>query len=58
MQIRKSIFETASFWYTAWVDAGMPDLSDLDPKDQTSRNRKNLKTDLKLFRKGKLRDIR
>lgn len=21
---------TASFWYTAWVNAGMPDLNDVD----------------------------
>lgn len=28
-QLRNSIILTASFWYTCWVDAGMPDLSDI-----------------------------
>jgi len=34
-QLRNSIILTASFWYTCWVDAGMPDLS-----DSTYRQRK------------------
>ena len=29
-RMRKAIFMTASFWYTAWVNAGMPDLNDVD----------------------------
>ncbi|HLW21175.1 MAG TPA: zinc dependent phospholipase C family protein [Cyclobacteriaceae bacterium] len=28
-QMRRSIKMTADFWYTAWVDAGQPDLNDL-----------------------------
>ncbi len=28
-RMRQSIFATASFWYTAWVNAGQPDLSGL-----------------------------
>jgi hypothetical protein len=28
-RMRQSIFATASFWYTAWVDAGQPDLKAL-----------------------------
>lgn len=28
-RMRQSIFAVASFWYTAWVDAGQPDLSKL-----------------------------
>ncbi|HEX5653381.1 MAG TPA: zinc dependent phospholipase C family protein, partial [Chitinophagaceae bacterium] len=28
-RMRQSIFATASFWYTAWVNAGQPDLRDL-----------------------------
>jgi hypothetical protein len=57
-QIQKSIVATSSFWYTAWVNAGKPDLSNMDPFDQTARNRKSLKKDLKLFQKGKLRDLK
>ncbi len=28
-QMRKSVFATGSFWFTAWVDAGQPDLRKL-----------------------------
>lgn len=53
-QMKKAITATASFWYTAWVNAGKPDLSDLDSKELTKRNSKALKEDLNLFRKGHL----
>lgn len=33
-QLRNSILLTASFWYTCWVDAGTPDLSDLTYKQR------------------------
>ena len=29
-RMRQSIFATASFWYTAWVNAGQPSLENLD----------------------------
>jgi hypothetical protein len=32
-RMRQSIFAVASFWYTAWVDAGQPDLSKLSGKE-------------------------
>jgi len=57
-QMRSSIKAAASFWYTAWVNAGKPDLSDLDPESQTARNKPALKKELKLFRQGKLMDIK
>lgn len=53
-QMRKAITTTANFWYTAWVNAGRPDLSGLDSKELTNRNKKNLKNDLKLWKSGKL----
>ena len=31
-RMRQSIFAVASFWFTAWVNAGQPDLSDLVDK--------------------------
>lgn len=52
--IRKSIKATSNFWYTAWVDAGKPNLDDLDLKKLTDRNAKRLKQDLKLWEKAKL----
>lgn len=30
-RMRQSVFAIASFWYTAWVDAGQPDLTALTP---------------------------
>ena len=36
-RMRQSIFAIASFWYTAWVNAGQPDLSELSNK-QFSEN--------------------
>ncbi len=55
-KLRQSISTTASFWYTAWVNAGKPDLSDMDDKRLTARNapamaqeRTLLKTQGKLF---------
>jgi hypothetical protein len=53
-QMKKAITATASFWYTAWVHAGKPDLSDLDSKELTKRNEKLLKDDYKIWQKGKL----
>jgi hypothetical protein len=32
-RMRQSIFSIASFWYTAWVNAGQPDLSALVNRD-------------------------
>ncbi|MDI6034295.1 zinc dependent phospholipase C family protein [Flavobacterium sp. LB2P84] len=53
-QMKKAITVTASFWYTAWVNAGKPDLSTLDATELTKRNSKTLKKDLKTFEKGNL----
>lgn len=53
-QLRTAVKTTANFWYTAWVNAGKPDLSDLDPKEITDRNQKNYRSDLKYWTKGKL----
>lgn len=57
-QMRLAATATTNFWYTAWVNAGKPDLSDLDPVEQTERNKVNLKRELKLFKQGKLTDIK
>ncbi|KUJ62344.1 S1/P1 Nuclease [Flavobacteriaceae bacterium CRH] len=57
-QMKKAISATASFWYTAWVNAGKPDLSDLDAASVTQRNNQALKDDLKLFQSGDLFGMR
>jgi hypothetical protein len=53
-QLRKSIEMTSSFWYTAWVNAGKPNLGDLDPAELTLRNKKNMEAEESLWKKGKL----
>jgi len=53
-QLRGAIAETAAFWYTAWVNAGKPDLSGLDPSELTDRNKKNLQRDLQRWQQGKV----
>ncbi len=53
-QMRAAIAATANYWYTAWVNAGKPDLSDLDPKYITDRNKKFYEEDIKYWMKGKV----
>lgn len=53
-QMQAAITATASFWYTAWVNAGKPDLSDLDPQELSKRNTPFLEEELKLWKDGKL----
>jgi len=57
-QMHMAITATANYWYTAWVNAGKPDLTDLDPVDQTERNKSNLHRELKLYKQGKLVNIK
>ena len=54
-QMRSAIKLTADFWYTAWVNAGKPDLQDLDPDYVTERNKAFYKQDMKAWQKGKVR---
>jgi hypothetical protein len=53
-QLRIAIGETASLWYTAWVNAGKPDLIKLDAAELTKSNKKQLKKQYKLYKKGEL----
>ena len=53
-QMRKAIANTANYWYTAWVNAGKPDLTELDAPQLTKRNETLLKQDYELWKKGKL----
>ena len=53
-RMRLSIYSIASFWYTAWVNAGQPELAPLDaaiftPQDQAEFERLN-----QAWRNGKI----
>lgn len=39
-RMRQSIFAVASFWYTAWVNAGQPDLKQLNNKTFSTEDQK------------------
>ena len=53
-QMRRAIQDIANFWYTAWVNAGKPDLNQIDTEALTKANSKNYKMEMKLIEKGKL----
>ncbi len=53
-QLRAAIAATANLWYTAWINAGRPDLNQLDQPELTKRNSKNYKKDYKLWQQGRL----
>ena len=53
-QLRHAIQDLANFWFTAWVNAGKPDLNQLDPAELTASNRKRYKKEMKLYKRGKL----
>ncbi len=57
-QMKSAIADIADFWYTAWVNAGKPDLDDLDPASMTDRNKAVYKEDLKAWKTGKIKGLR
>ena len=58
-QLRAAIRLTGDFWYTAWVNAGKPDLSNLDPEYITERNKAFYKEELDSWKTyGKIRGFR
>ncbi len=52
-RMRGSILTTASFWYTAWVNAGQPDLSTLNGEISEDM-KKQMEENDKFFRNGKV----
>lgn len=49
-RMRQSIYAVASFWYTAWVDAGQPDLAKLTGKEFTEADLKEFEDMNKAWR--------
>lgn len=54
-KLRMSIYWVASFWYSAWVDAGQPDLDRLMDKEVTKAHKEELKELDKMWRTGKVK---
>ncbi len=53
-RMRQSIFAVASFWYTAWINAGQPDLKQLTNKEFTEEDLKEFELLNESWRKGKI----
>lgn len=53
-RMRQSILEVASFWFTAWVNAGQPELSNLKEDELTEEEKKQLEEEEKKYRNGKI----
>ena len=53
-RMQQSIVAVASFWYTAWVNAGQPDLKQLVNKDFSDEDRREFDELNKAWLKGQL----
>jgi hypothetical protein len=53
-QMRKSILSVGSFWYSAWVDAGQPNMKKLIKKEISLEEKKQTEAGEKLFQNGKM----
>lgn len=54
-RMKQSIYAIASFWYTAWVDAGQPDLTKLSNKAFTEEDRKEFDLLNQAWRNGNVK---
>lgn len=57
-QMKLSVQDVSNFWFTAWVNAGKPNLISLDAKELTERNKTFYKEDLRKIKEGKLFGVR
>ena len=53
-RMQQSIYAVASFWYTAWINAGQPDLKTLSNKDFTTEELKEFEELNNNWKKGKI----
>jgi len=52
-KIRTAIHNVGSYWYTAWVNAGQPDLKKIEDKKYSRAHKKELKKIEKMWKTGK-----
>ncbi len=53
-RMRKSIIAVGSFWYTAWVNAGMPELKGIEKITISDEMKKQMEEEDSMWRKGKI----
>ncbi len=52
-RMRSAILEVGNFWYSAWVDAGQPDLNKLIDKPLSVQQKKKIQREAALYKTGK-----
>jgi hypothetical protein len=52
-RMRRAVYAVASLWYTAWVNAGQPDLSRLENKEISKERKKEDEEINKMWETGK-----
>lgn len=55
-RMRQSVFAIASFWYTAWVNAGQPDLAKLTNKEFSAEDLKEFESLNVAWKNGAIKD--
>ncbi|MFD1631238.1 zinc dependent phospholipase C family protein [Pseudopedobacter beijingensis] len=53
-QMRKAILATGSFWYSAWIDAGQPNLKAISRKDIPIAEQNEINKEEQLYLQGKV----
>jgi hypothetical protein len=52
-QMKLAIITVGSFWYTAWINAGQPDLTKIEDKEVSAAHKKELEETEKMWKTGK-----
>ncbi len=53
-RMRRAIISVGSYWYTAWVNAGQPDLKKLINRKQSAEEKKIADEQEKKYKEGKI----
>jgi hypothetical protein len=53
-RMRSAILAIGSYWFSAWVDAGQPDLNKLIAKPLSPYQRKKMEQEVTLYKAGKV----
>jgi hypothetical protein len=57
-RMRETVFMVGSLWYTAWINAGKPDLSRLHDKEVAEEIRRQAAEEEKMWKTGKVSDAK
>ena len=54
-RMRGAIYSIGCLWYTAWVNAGKPDLESIADKEMSKELKEQLKEEERMWRTGKIK---